>query len=463
MRKYGSGSMNDGSIVAPPYALPYASASFEKSFPTQLQYESGVEPLDTYPAKWFNKFQEYYTAQWLEQAKEASDLYGELTNLLLSAGMAPDKNTNNQIAQAVDTLITNKTEFVNDSKVNFSIVPLANLTTGDSLGEIMGKLLGWWPELVKTDISTKVVSTITASVSTDELGNTEPMSTIVGKLNSWLADLKSASSAILGLSDKLLPTVTATSTTAKIAADDSMAVIAGKLNRWYDDIASAASGLVATASKTVAFTAATTLANVASGESLATMMGKLSKMYTDLTTGNAFVLAKNTSTVAFTAGTYGALTSGSSLATLFGVLAAYKAQIDSALAVKSVSAPLTLTSGTVAIPSASATTDGYMLQAFFRTPLLAAYGTGATSLSVSYGNRRLSLVSAYFTTTTGGVRTLVITNSLSYSATIIVTGSMNLSGAGNSFTLPANGQISLTTSVISAGNNQVYSVLIFPN
>ena len=91
MRNYGIGAGKDGMVVPPPNGKFASNAPAEYvQFPSGTAYENGVEPLDDYPAGWFNAIQRYYTEQWLETAATFQDLYGELLDIVRQGGLTPN-------------------------------------------------------------------------------------------------------------------------------------------------------------------------------------------------------------------------------------------------------------------------------------------------------------------------------------------------------------------------------------
>jgi hypothetical protein len=154
MINYGSGAGKDGAVTNPRWGpFPWADKARVDNIgnPSPDRAHEGVEPLDTYPAKWFNYFGNYYSDQLIKLVEFLNDIYAEL--IAVGGGVtppeAPNKNTPAQLLSWITKIAESKagsaSAYITKSKVLFQkAAQFAQIQSNTTAEELFGILATWY-------------------------------------------------------------------------------------------------------------------------------------------------------------------------------------------------------------------------------------------------------------------------------------------------------------------------------
>jgi hypothetical protein len=162
---YGNGADRDGALAIPGWGgEPWAKDADPDNiaFPSADMAKHGVEPLDTYPAKWFNYFGNYYSKQLIALVKFIADIYTELESVGDKLNEHPNRSpTIRQLGEWVDKIAKNNAtaslEYLDDSKVRFTKAPtFGQITSGSTMKDLFG-ILSTWFEVITDQKATGLI------------------------------------------------------------------------------------------------------------------------------------------------------------------------------------------------------------------------------------------------------------------------------------------------------------------
>jgi hypothetical protein len=147
MRNYGlttdpTGYINDTTVYA-----KNATADLVQP-PQPDEFNMGVEPLDSLPAKWFNFFNAFFTKAVHALHLDIEDIYTEMKSVLADAGISPSDTAHAQVLDSIKAILDTRLQEIGTSPVDFtkasSYTPIAS---GNTLATICG-IVAMYPDIL---------------------------------------------------------------------------------------------------------------------------------------------------------------------------------------------------------------------------------------------------------------------------------------------------------------------------